>query len=97
MFGANGETGVSCLNMPNLLLWDKKTTPGAPGWQFTGAERGMAAGCDSGNRCSKPPYGDAYECDAFPFNSVKPDVIIPPINRCVPRQQNVGQSTQGLR
>ena len=76
-------TGVYCRSFSTSLYWDKPS-------QDTSKERAKTAGCGSGNRCGKDPYGSKYQCDEFPFRSVTRDDGAKPVNRCVPAEQNRG-------
>ncbi|PKY03800.1 hypothetical protein P168DRAFT_327839 [Aspergillus campestris IBT 28561] len=90
---ADGQVGDTCLNMcygakckrlGTTLTWDH------PNYTNQG-KRSRLAGCGSGNRCSKPPYGAGYQCDEFPFKSVKEAEKGNQVNRCVKRHYNSRQ------
>ncbi|GLA86454.1 hypothetical protein AtubIFM56815_010721 [Aspergillus tubingensis] len=56
--------GTKCKRLGTTLTWDK------PSRQVSD-RRSREAGCGSSNRCSKSPYGRGYQCDEYPFRSVR--------------------------
>lgn len=77
--------GVYCQGFSTSMYWDKPD-------RETSTARAKTAGCGSGNRCSKSPYGSGCQCDEFPFRSVTRPSGFLPVNRCVPSGQNRAQS-----
>ncbi|PKY06739.1 hypothetical protein P168DRAFT_288652 [Aspergillus campestris IBT 28561] len=66
---------------PKNLTWDKPNTSKQ-------RERSSKAGCRSNNGCSKSPYGSGYQCDEFPFKSVREADRGGQLNRCVLARYN---------
>ncbi|PLB43355.1 hypothetical protein P170DRAFT_481302 [Aspergillus steynii IBT 23096] len=87
---SDGQVGDVCLNMcygakckrlGSTFTWDKPK-------KNVGEWRSRLAGCDSRNRCTRAPYGDAYQCDEYPFKSVKEADKGRQVNRCVKTHYN---------
>ncbi|KAI0582606.1 DNase-NucA-NucB domain-containing protein [Pyrenophora tritici-repentis] len=74
-----------CQKWGESFTWDHPTKP-------VGRSRSRKAGCGSKNRCSKSPYGTAYQCDEFPFKSVQESDAGGQVNRCVKKGYNNAQS-----
>ncbi|KAE8154310.1 hypothetical protein BDV25DRAFT_147933 [Aspergillus avenaceus] len=90
---SDGQAGDTCMNMcygakckklGSTLTWDKPS-------DSTKSKRSRLAGCGSGNRCSKAPYGKGYQCDEYPFKSVKEADKGKQVNRCVKGRYNSRQ------
>lgn len=82
--------------MPSSLYWDRKGDNDFPNGPWENGQRAMLAGCGPGDRCTKEPYGSAFVCDAFPFETTEQDKTgqHAAINRCVPVEQNNGEHIQ---
>ncbi|BCS13777.1 hypothetical protein ALUC_60333S [Aspergillus luchuensis] len=75
--------GTKCKRLGTTLTWDK------PSRQVSD-RRSREAGCGSSNRCSKSPYGRGYQCDEYPFRSVRESDRGGQVNRCVLARYNNG-------
>ncbi|OJZ85906.1 hypothetical protein ASPFODRAFT_46974 [Aspergillus luchuensis CBS 106.47] len=76
--------GTKCKRLGTTLTWDK------PSRQVSD-RRSREAGCGSSNRCSKSPYGRGYQCDEYPFRSVRESDRGGQVNRCVLARYNNAQ------
>ncbi|QIW96382.1 hypothetical protein AMS68_001900 [Peltaster fructicola] len=77
--------GSFCAGNGQSLVWDNAS-------DSIQRSRARDAGCrPTPNRCAKSPYGKNYQCDEFPFKSVK-DTRGTRVNRCVPKKQNQDQA-----
>ncbi|PYH67217.1 uncharacterized protein BO88DRAFT_455243 [Aspergillus vadensis CBS 113365] len=74
---------TKCKRLGTTLTWDK------PSRQVSD-RRSREAGCGSSNRCSKSPYGRGYQCDEYPFRSVRESDRGGQVNRCVLARYNNG-------
>lgn len=77
--------GAFCQKWGESFTWDKPS-------KSDGDKRSTKAGCGSRNRCSKSPYGTGYQCDEYPFKSVKESDAGGQVNRCVKSGYNNGKS-----
>lgn len=82
-------TAINCMRITSDLYYDRKTAQDNPDRLQVITERLVKAGCGANNRCTQAPYNSPekpYHCDQFPFVSVsaRQEVVILPINRCVP-------------
>ncbi|GAB7327510.1 hypothetical protein MBLNU13_g11379t1 [Cladosporium sp. NU13] len=61
--------GINCMQFPSEMYWDKRTDGDSPEALEVAEARRREAGCQIGNRCTKPPYQNkrTWECDEFPF------------------------------
>ncbi|KAG9963698.1 hypothetical protein KCU61_g3595, partial [Aureobasidium melanogenum] len=81
--------GAHCAGLGLDFTWDKPDSK-------TSSKRSTLAGCGSKNRCTKPPYGkddedEPYQCDEYPFKSVREAQAGGQVNRCVLRKYNNAQ------
>ena len=90
------------MDFPSEMYWDKMTDGNSPEALEVAEARRREAGCQIGNRCTKPPYEEkrSWECDEFPFKTTDRGRLMHkdtlPINRCVPRMQNKCEPDHGL-
>ncbi|RJE18464.1 hypothetical protein PHISCL_09208, partial [Aspergillus sclerotialis] len=74
--------GVNCQGLPESLTWDQ---PGEPKQM----KRARKAGCGENNRCSEKNFGKpGWNCDEYPFRSVKQSDDVDQVNRCVLQGHN---------
>ncbi|PWY89147.1 hypothetical protein BO70DRAFT_418166 [Aspergillus heteromorphus CBS 117.55] len=86
---SNQVGGAKCKNWGTTFTWDRPSNR-------TSEQRTRGAGCGRPNRCSRPPYGSGYQCDEYPFKSVRESDRGNQVNRCVAARQNNAQG-QALR